>query len=354
MIQTNEEELQAFYAKALPGFLEYIRTHGTDVGSIETVSSLDGINSLPALLDRGGVQKTVLAPLDLLSGGADAAAQQAQQAADSANNATLEAEAAAAKVTTAITDISKEKQAALDAASSANKAADKANTAADNADSKRKEIEANESARQTAEEARVAAEKKRETASEEAVKAASSATVGANNAADSANNAASKANLSATAADSATRTLTTVKTECANSSSAAQSAAQAAEEKIAEMEEMMKSFAGGDGSTSPTRMTLSCPEEISTRNKLTHRIAARLYPTYVGQNVLFQREEGESLRVNPSGVLRVKCTGETVFYVIPTQNTGLWREVTVRVRTPRLRLTSTGKLRLNGSKIRIV
>jgi hypothetical protein len=264
------------------------------VGSIEMVSSLAGINSLPALLDQGGVQKTVLAPLDLLSANAEAEAAAARQAADSANNATLEAEAAAAKVTTAITDISSEKQAALDAASSANKAA------------------------------------------------------------DSASQAASKANQSATAADSATQTLTTVKTECANSSSAAQSAAQAAEEKIVEMEEMMKSFAGGDGSTSPTRMTLSCPEEISTRNKLTHRIAVQLYPTYVGQNVLFQREEGESLRVNPSGVLRVKCTGETVFYVIPTQNTGLWREVTVRVRTPRLRLTSGGKLRLNGNRIRIV
>jgi hypothetical protein len=84
------------------------------------------------------------------------------------------------------------------------------------------------------------------------------------------------------------------------------------------------------------------------------RIVVALYPSYILQNVLFQRAEGDSLRADPSGVLTLNGEGETTFYIIPTQNTPLWQEVTVKVRPPRMRLTSTGKIRRNGSRIRIV
>jgi len=83
------------------------------------------------------------------------------------------------------------------------------------------------------------------------------------------------------------------------------------------------------------------------------RIGFQLYPTYVMQNVLFQRVSGESVMANPSGVLSVNGTGTTKFYVIPPQNTEVWKEVDVTVRQPLIRLTSSGKMRL-GSKIRIV
>lgn len=64
VLQTSQEELQAFYAMALPGFLEYIKSHGTRVDEIEMATTLEGIKSLPALMQLGGVEKTVLAPLN--------------------------------------------------------------------------------------------------------------------------------------------------------------------------------------------------------------------------------------------------------------------------------------------------
>jgi hypothetical protein len=291
---------------------------------------------------------------------ANSAAKTANDAAKSANDAAENANDAAAKVTTAITDISKEKQAANDAA-------DKANTAAENADSQRTAAEKAEAARVAAENARVAAENSRVTAENSRVAAekqrvsdsaaaitnAESATKAANTAAEGANSAASKANSSASSADKATETLNTVKTECASAQAAANSAAQSAEEKIVEMESLMKNFSG-EGTSAPVKMVVTVPESISIRCNVKRSIVAVIYPTYLLQNVIFQRADGDSLRVDPSGGLTVKGIGETTFYVIPTQNTPLWQEVTVRVRPPRMRLTSTGKIRLNGSKIRIV
>lgn len=353
MMQTTQSELELFYAKALPGFLEYIRTHSTDVSQIEIATSLDGITSLPARMTQGGVDKTVLAPLDLLTEGADAATAQCIIVTNQASAARDEANAAAKQVTDAITDITQEKQAALDAASSANNAATKANTAAANADDSRTLIESNESARDSAEKNRQTAETAREQSFQSSKSACDNATVSANNAATSANTAANKANQAASSANAEAQNLTTLKNDCASMASAAESAAQSAEEKIVQMESIMNEFSA-ESQSSPVRMTLAYLSDISTRNNVAQKIEAYLYPTYGMQNVLYQREEGESLRVNPSGELTVKGTGVTVFYVIPTQNTSLWQEVRITVRKPRMRLTSSGKLRLNGARIRIV
>ena len=108
-----------------------------------------------------------------------------------------------------------------------------------------------------------------------------------------------------------------------------------------------------ESQAAPVRLEVSVPESISTKNKVVQRIGFKLYPTYVMQNVLFQRVSGESVTANPSGVLSVKGTGTAKFYVIPPQNTEVWKEVDVTVRQPLIRLTSSGKMRL-GSKIRIV
>ena len=95
-------------------------------------------------------------------------------------------------------------------------------------------------------------------------------------------------------------------------------------------------------------------ETISIKNKVDQRMGVQLYPTYVMQNVLFQRVSGDCVLVNPSGDIAVLGTGQTVYWVVPPGNTSLWQRVTVNVRGPRLRLTSTGKIRLNSGKIRIV
>lgn len=137
------------------------------------------------------------------------------------------------------------------------------------------------------------------------------------------------------------------------SAAAARLAATAAEEKASEMDAVISALAAGLPLT-PVRMVVNAPEYISTKSKLNHRIAVTLYPTYTTQNVLFQRVNGESLAVDPSGNLTLTGIGETIFWVIPTQNTELWKQVTVNVRTPLIRLTSGGKMRLSNGKMRIV
>ena len=64
---TREEELQAFYVLALPGFLEYLRTHQSRIEDVELATVKDGIVSFPATQTLGGVQKTVRVPLTLLT-----------------------------------------------------------------------------------------------------------------------------------------------------------------------------------------------------------------------------------------------------------------------------------------------
>ena len=167
-----------------------------------------------------------------------------------------------------------------------------------------------------------------------------------------ANSAANNANVAATAANQSATNLSTIKAECQDATSRCNSTNATAEEKIVAMDAVLKSISA-ESQAAPVRLEVSVPESISTKNKVVQRIGFKLYPTYVMQNVLFQRVSGESVTANPSGILSVKGTGTTKFYVIPPQNTEVWKEVDVTVRQPLIRLTSSGKMRL-GSKIRIV
>jgi hypothetical protein len=293
--------------------------------------------------------------------------KQATLAAQKANEAAANADASRVAVEKTEAAI-KEAEAARVTAENERKANEEARVAAESTRNSNENVrkanetarEANESTRKTnederasAEDARKAAELLRESNSATAVANAESATKVANIAAEGANAAASKANSSASSADKATETLNAVKEGCTNAQAAANSAAQTAEEKIVEMEALMEAFNIGS-QLAPVRMELTYPDIISTKNKLAQKIDVQLYPSYALKNVLFQRIDGDSLKINPSGALTVKSTGETSFYVIPTQNTQLWQEVSISVRTPRMRLSSTGKIRLSGAKIRIV
>jgi len=226
------------------------------------------------------------------AGSASAEASDAKDAALKANTAASDADAAAKKVTDAIVEISTQKQAALDAAASANAAATNANSATNNA------------------------------------------------------------NIAATAANQSATNLSAIKSECQDATSRCNSTNATAEEKIVAMDAVLKSISA-ESQAAPVKLEVSVPESISTKNKVVQRIGFQLYPTYVMQNVLFQRVSGESVMANPSGILSVNGTGTTKFYVIPPQNTEVWKEVDVTVRQPLIRLTSSGVMRL-GSKIRIV
>ena len=167
------------------------------------------------------------------------------------------------------------------------------------------------------------------------------------------NASAKSANQAANRANEATGNLEIIKRGCTDSSTLCNSAAQRATEKVAEIDSMMKNLSG-EGTMSPVKMTIDYLPAISIKNKQVQRINVTLYPLYVMKNVLFQRVGGKSLSVNPSGGLTIEGTGDTSFYVIPTQNTELWQQVDIRARLPYVRLSKSGKLRLNGNKIRSV
>ena len=332
---TNQAELEAFCAYAMPVFLERLKAQAIKVGDIELATTLEGITSLPARQLLGGVEKTVLAPLNLLTKEVDANIQACIAATVAANAAASDADAAAKKVTDAILEISQQKQAALDAAASAaNNAKALCRTA-------------------TAECERITALcSQSKSLCDTATAACREATQKCVEATANANSAANNANVAATAANQSATNLSTIKAECQDATSRCNSTNATAEEKIVAMDAVLKSISA-ESQAAPVRLEISVPESISTKNKVVQRIGFKLYPTYVMQNVLFQRVSGESVMANPSGVLSVKGTGTTKFYVIPPQNTEVWKEVDVTVRQPLIRLTSSGKMRL-GSKIRIV
>lgn len=132
----------------------------------------------------------------------------------------------------------------------------------------------------------------------------------------------------------------------------ADAAAKRADAKIAQMDGLAGQIA--TGFIAPSRMFLDYLPEISLRNKVAQRIDVNLIPGYLPQSVLFQHVDGDSLLVDPSGNLTVKGEGTTKFWVIPTANTPLWKEVSITVRQPRLRLSASGKLRKVGSSLRII
>jgi len=114
----NDIEFEALCARLLPKFNEYLQRHSKNIFSCELATSLDGISSMPALYSKDGVQKQVIAPLQLLTKNVDIKIEEAQKATDAANKAADYAKTTADK-------------AASDAKATADAAAKRANDAAD-------------------------------------------------------------------------------------------------------------------------------------------------------------------------------------------------------------------------------
>ena len=136
-------------------------TISKSVGQIPSVDSLEGISLLPTVRFNGGVPESVTAPVSLLQQVATDSIEKTIENAEQAitdvrelektvstnetafeqlktesENATANANAAANRVDESITDISQEKQAAIEATDKANVAAGKAITAAEEANAK--------------------------------------------------------------------------------------------------------------------------------------------------------------------------------------------------------------------------
>lgn len=102
----------------------------------------------------------------------------------------------------------------------------------------------------------------------------------------------------------------------------------------------------------PTALHLNYLDEISIRNKAELFIGARITPAPELQNIVFQKKSGTSLNIHPTtGKLEILELGESSFYIYPTFNTRICKEVSITVR--RIRLMVNGSvIRLDGKNIR--
>lgn len=105
-----------------------------------------------------------------------------------------------------------------------------------------------------------------------------------------------------------------------------------------------------DVQLSPSRMEVEFPARITITNTVAQKIDARIFPSYLVQNVIFQHTPGggESVAVNPDGSLKIRGCGKTRLHVIAANNTRLFRTIEIEVKEPDIRITNAGGLRLNS------
>lgn len=158
MANYSKEELQYIASQVKPYLLELVRANGLDVDTIEVVEDTDGITSLPAYDNRGGVKKVVRVPLSALAKPAQDAADElmgnitaAGEAAHSANVAAESANAAADEIKSLKVEIEQ-------AVDDSQKALEDSRAALDSITQNAVELEASESLRKEAEQSRSEAE----------------------------------------------------------------------------------------------------------------------------------------------------------------------------------------------------
>lgn len=274
-----------------------IRAESKGVGDLPVATSLDGLLSLPALRFNGGVPEVVEAPISKLQ----------DVALDAVSGATKAANEAAAKANTSAGNADKATTAANNAAKSANDAAGTAGAATE---------------------------------------AAKKATESANGAASNATNAATKASSAADTANKEASSVNAAKSEALAAAARASSTATTAEAEIEKMKQLQESISGA-ASLAPTRMELTYTKRITQRNPYVQRIVAKMFPSYSLQNVLFLGDD-VAVSVDPAGVVTPLKIGTSRIHVIPTQATHLYKTINVEVQAPSVRLTGSGKIRVDS------
>nr|DAM85617.1 MAG TPA: hypothetical protein [Caudoviricetes sp.] len=157
----NDTEFEALCARLLPKFNEYLQRHSKNIFSCELATSLDGISTMPALYNKDGVQKQVIAPLSLLTKDVDIRIEETKQATEAANTAAGKANDAAASVNKATTDLTAERKKVEDAVSASKSQTEAAQQATEATLSSKAAIESNETKRQAAEQTRQSQEQAR-------------------------------------------------------------------------------------------------------------------------------------------------------------------------------------------------
>ena len=197
-------------------------------------------------------------------------------------------------------------------------------------------------------------------------KPAQDAAATANSAAATANEAAAKAIEAADNASNKAASIDSAVTKANNAAKSANAAAKYADEKagvadiaaknadatVSELKQLSTDFVGKTMGV-PTEMRLEYLKEISLRNDVPQRIKVSLIPSYYPQNFIFQFVEGDGIRVDPGGNIRLIKEGVTSLWVIPLGNTSLWQEISIRVKQPEMRLVDASSFRIVDGVFRI-
>lgn len=188
------------------------------------------------------------------------------------------------------------------------------------------------------------------------------ATSSANKAAGLANTAASKADSSRTEVEKVkTETITakdnaiTATTEANKAKDAANIATKTANDAAADAKASVdKAIADLNaliGRMTPSAMELIYPDKITAGNVRLQKIQAILSPSGVANNILFIAHNEEVMHIMPDGTIVPRGKGKCKVYVIPTDNTSLYKAIEIEITARGVRMAKAKSVRLlaNGN-----
>lgn len=128
---------------------------------------------------------------------------------------------------------------------------------------------------------------------------------------------------------------------------AATAAAQKAEATRALVEELVGKLSSQNLSK-PVRLEVKAPGEVTVCNMRQPRIEAQTLPKFGLGGVLFI-SDNKALEITPDGKITPVSKGIGKVTVVATGNTELYEQIQIAVVPPRVRLSSDGGIRLDGS-----
>lgn len=128
---------------------------------------------------------------------------------------------------------------------------------------------------------------------------------------------------------------------------AATAAAQKAEATRALVEELVGKLSSQNLSK-PVRLEVKAPGEVTVCNMRQPRIEAQTLPKFGLGGVLFI-SDNKALEITPGGKITPVAEGIGKVTVVATGNTELYEQIQIAVVPPRVRLSSDGGIRLDGS-----
>lgn len=90
------------------------------------------------------------------------------------------------------------------------------------------------------------------------------------------------------------------------------------------------------------------PQEVTMRNDVHPKIKARAVPGYAEGGVLFIAD-GRALIITPDGTITPVAPGESIVNVVAITNSTIYKQLTIAVVPPRIRMTGTGGMRLDAN-----